>query len=179
MLISQQNQLLHTFPRTIFSVKNFTVGGYSCMPDKIPIDRRISYPLASNLYKASLTLQPSYLCLSPPPCCMGPGMMIASSMWALAVAQSPLIAPSRNGYGLEWSQPCTAVLSRRHAARPAAEVMVPVQDSEELLRNLHLAPYAKPIVSLIDDFPMVQRHKGWQFGFLQGNATRKMTCAPL
>ena len=53
MLISQQNQLLHTFPRTIFSVKNFTVGGYSCMPDKIPIDRRISYPLASNLYKAS------------------------------------------------------------------------------------------------------------------------------
>lgn len=53
----------------------------------------------------------------------------------------------------------------------------PLQDSEELLRNLHLAPYAKPIVSLIDDFPMVQRHKGWQFGFLQGNATRKMTCA--
>ena len=55
MLISQQNQLLHTFPRTIFSVKNFTVGGYSCMPDKIPIDRRISYPLASNLYKVSRT----------------------------------------------------------------------------------------------------------------------------
>ena len=53
MLISQQNQLLHTFPRTIFSVRNFTVGGYSCMPDKIPIDRRISYPLASNLYKVS------------------------------------------------------------------------------------------------------------------------------
>jgi hypothetical protein len=51
MLISQQNQLLHTFPRTIFSIKNFTMGGYSCMPDKIPIDRRISYPLASNLYK--------------------------------------------------------------------------------------------------------------------------------
>lgn len=51
MLISQQNQLLHTFPRTVFSVSNFTVGGYSCMPDKIPIDRRISYPLASNLYK--------------------------------------------------------------------------------------------------------------------------------
>jgi len=50
-----------------------------------------------------------------------------------------------------------------------------LQDSEELLRNLHLAPYAKPIVSLIDDFPMVQRHKGWQFGFLQGNATRRMT----
>lgn len=51
MLISQQGRLLHTFPRTIFAVKNFTVGGYSCMPDKIPIDRRISYPLASNLYK--------------------------------------------------------------------------------------------------------------------------------
>ena len=50
-----------------------------------------------------------------------------------------------------------------------------MQDSEELLRNLHLAPYAKPIVSLIDDFPMVQRHKGWQFGYLQGNTTRRMT----
>ncbi len=52
------------------------------------------------------------------------------------------------------------------------------QDSEELLRNLHLAPYAKPIVSLVDDFPMVQRHKGWQFGYLASNATRRMTCAP-
>ena len=51
------------------------------------------------------------------------------------------------------------------------------QDSEELLRNLHLAPYAKPIVSLVDDFPMVQRHKGWQFGYLASNATRRMTCA--
>ena len=52
-----------------------------------------------------------------------------------------------------------------------------MQDSEELLRNLHLAPYAKPIVSLVDDFPMVQRHKGWQFGYLASNATRRMTCA--
>lgn len=38
-------------------------------------------------------------------------------------------------------------------------------DSEELLRNLHLAPYLKPVVSLIDDFPQQQRHKGWQFGY--------------
>ena len=59
MLISQHGQLLHTFPRTIFAVNNFTVGGYSCMPDKVPIDRRISYPLASNLYRVSP------LCLSP------------------------------------------------------------------------------------------------------------------
>lgn len=56
MLISQQGRLLHTFPRTIFAVKNFTVGGYSCIPDKIPIDRRISYPLASNLYKVPTLL---------------------------------------------------------------------------------------------------------------------------
>ena len=35
MLISQHGELLHTFPRTIFAVKNFTVGGYSCMPDKV------------------------------------------------------------------------------------------------------------------------------------------------
>jgi hypothetical protein len=32
-------------------------------------------------------------------------------------------------------------------------------------------------VSLVDDFPMVQRHKGWQFGYLASNATRRMTCA--
>ena len=38
-------------------------------------------------------------------------------------------------------------------------------DSEELLRNLHMAPYLKPVVSLIDDFPQQQRHKGWQFGY--------------
>jgi len=64
MLISQQNQLLHTFPRTIFTVTNFTTGGYSCMPDKIPIDRRISYPLASNLYKASCSPCSTLLCPS-------------------------------------------------------------------------------------------------------------------
>ena len=52
------------------------------------------------------------------------------------------------------------------------------QDSEELLRNLHLAPYAKPVVSLVDDFPMVQKHKGWQFGYISDNTTRRMTCAP-
>ena len=39
-------------------------------------------------------------------------------------------------------------------------------DSEELLRNLHMAPYLKPVVSLIDDFPQQQRHKGWQFGYV-------------
>ena len=61
---------------------------------------------------------------------------------------------------------------------PALGLCKPWQDSEELLRNLHLAPYAKPIVSLIDDFPIVQRHKGWQFGYLTDNTTRRMTCAP-
>ena len=67
MLISQQNQLLHTFPRTIFSIKNFTMGGYSCMPDKIPIDRRISYPLASNLYKVCASVFLRALCWIPLP----------------------------------------------------------------------------------------------------------------
>ena len=44
-------------------------------------------------------------------------------------------------------------------------------DSEELLRNLHLAPYSKPVVSLIDDFPLQQRHKGWQFGYATSNTS--------
>ncbi len=56
-------------------------------------------------------------------------------------------------------------------------VWLPDQDSEELLRNLHLAPYAKPMVSLVDDFPVVQKHKGWQFGYMADNTTKRMTCA--
>ena len=43
------------------------------------------------------------------------------------------------------------------------------RDAEELLRNLHLAPFSKPLVSLIDDFPVQQKHKGWQIGYLTGN----------
>ena len=35
------------------------------------------------------------------------------------------------------------------------------------------------MVSLVDDFPVVQKHKGWQFGYVANNATRHMTCAPL
>lgn len=63
----------------------------------------------------------------------------------------------------------------RKSKKGARNPVMLSQDSEELLRNLHLAPYAKPIVSLVDDFPMVQRHKGWQFGYLASNATRRMT----
>ena len=103
MLISQQNQLLHTFPRTIFSVKNFTVGGYSCMPDKIPIDRRISYPLASNLYK-----------VTPPPALTS--MHAACTLLngprhgcARCEAPSQPTAPSM--YGLEQARSCLAVQS--------------------------------------------------------------------
>lgn len=77
MLISQHGQLLHTFPRTMFSVKNFTVGGYSCMPDKIPIDRRISYPLASNLYKVHTPYWMS-LCKGVPGTKSVPGWSTAS-----------------------------------------------------------------------------------------------------
>ena len=52
-------------------------------------------------------------------------------------------------------------------------------DSEELLRNLHMAPYLKPVVSLIDDFPQQQRHKGWQFGYAtaKDNYDKVICCA--
>lgn len=99
MLLGQQGILMHTVPLVAFRITNFTSYGYSCMPDKVPVDRQISFAVASNLYK----------------------------------------------------------------------------DSEELLRNLHLAPYLKPVVSLIDDFPTHQRHKGWQFGYLV-NDTAKQVC---
>ena len=92
---------MHTFPWPIFKVLNFTSFGYSCMPDKVPVDRALTYPVASNLYR----------------------------------------------------------------------------DAEELLRNLHLAPFSKPMVSLIDDFPVQQKHKGWQFGYLASN-TSSQVCAP-
>ena len=86
-----------------------------------------------------------------------------------------------------WHRVCGIYCSKRMSSHPALQASAErvllsaecgsgaLQDSEELLRNLHLAPYAKPIVSLIDDFPMVQRHKGWQFGYLQGNTARRMT----
>ena len=99
MLLGQQNRVMHSVPVVAFKVVNFTHSGYSCAPDKVPVDRKLTFPVASNLYK----------------------------------------------------------------------------DSEELLRNLHMAPYTKPIVSLIDDFPIYQRHKGWQFGYLI-NDTAKQVC---
>lgn len=98
MLLNQQDMQLHTFPRPMFKVVNFTMSGYSCMPDKVPVDRALTYPVASNLYR----------------------------------------------------------------------------DAEELLRNLHLAPFSKPLVSLIDDFPVQQKHKGWQFGYLTSNTSSQV-----
>ena len=101
MLLGQQGIIIHTAPLVAFKITEFTSYGYSCMPDKVPVDRRLTFPVASNLYR----------------------------------------------------------------------------DSEELLRNLHLAPYLKPMVSLIDDFPTHQRHKGWQFGYLV-NDTSKQARSP-
>ena len=98
MLLGQQGIVIHTAPLVAFRITNFTSYGYSCMPDKVPVDRHLTFPVASNLYK----------------------------------------------------------------------------DSEELLRNLHLAPYLKPMVSLIDDFPTHQRHKGWQFGYLVNDTSKQV-----
>ena len=89
MLFNQQGMRTHSYPEALFHAKQLTANGYSCTPDKVPVDRELTYPVASMLYR----------------------------------------------------------------------------DSEELLRNLHVAPYSKPMVSLVDDFPMHQKHKGWQFGY--------------
>jgi hypothetical protein len=35
MLLNQHNLQTHTYPRAIFNVNNFTMTGYSCMPDKV------------------------------------------------------------------------------------------------------------------------------------------------
>ncbi|KAK9805857.1 hypothetical protein WJX73_008965 [Symbiochloris irregularis] len=99
MLLHQQDMQLHTYPQAMFKVLNFTSQGYSCMPDKVPVDRALTFPVASNLYR----------------------------------------------------------------------------DAEELLRNLHLAPFSKPMVSLIDDFPVQQKHKGWQFGYLTSNTSDEIS----
>ena len=32
----------------------------------------------------------------------------------------------------------------------------------QVMVNLHLAPFPKPISSLADDYPLEQNHKGWQ-----------------
>ena len=73
-----------------------------------------------------------------------------------------------------WSQACDHPIAvqvpvDRQISYPVASNLY--TDSEELLRNLHLAPYSKPVVSLIDDFPLQQRHKGWQFGYATSNSS--------
>ena len=35
MLMWQQSMQIHTFPKVMFKAENFTVTGYSCMPDKV------------------------------------------------------------------------------------------------------------------------------------------------
>ena len=44
------------------------------------------------------------------------------------------------------------------------------------MHSMVLAQTQKPLVSLLDDATPAQRHKGWEFGFLDGfaNQTRKI-----
>lgn len=76
---------LHTYPKTVFRAKHYSMEGFSCMPDKAPTDRKLSFGASSNLFP----------------------------------------------------------------------------DAEEILDNLHLAPFPHPTASLVTDFPTVRGHMGW------------------
>lgn len=91
-LLNQQNMQMHTYPRALFRLLNFTAAGPSCLPSKVPADRALTSSEASALH----------------------------------------------------------------------------HDSEELLRNIYVAPYTKPMASFVDDLPMRQRHLGWQVGYYAG-----------
>ena len=41
---------MHTYPTAMFRLNNFTTEGYSCMADKAPTDRHLTFNSASNLY---------------------------------------------------------------------------------------------------------------------------------
>lgn len=40
------------------------------------------------------------------------------------------------------------------------------RDSEELLRQIYVAPLPRPLASLNADAPTHQKHQGWQFGYV-------------
>lgn len=45
-----------------------------------------------------------------------------------------------------------------------------------MMHSMVLSQTQKPLVSLLEDYTRAQRHKGWEFGFLDGfaNQTRKL-----
>ncbi|KAK9907269.1 hypothetical protein WJX75_000339 [Coccomyxa subellipsoidea] len=44
-------------------------------------------------------------------------------------------------------------------------------DPEEVMTNLHLAPFPRPVSSLVADYPLEQGHKGWQVGYRAANSS--------
>ena len=50
------------------------------------------------------------------------------------------------------------------------------RSADAMMHSMVLAQTQKPLVSLLDDATPAQRHKGWEFGFLDGfaNQTRKI-----
>ncbi|CAL8462880.1 g2414 [Coccomyxa elongata] len=44
-------------------------------------------------------------------------------------------------------------------------------DPEEVMVNLHLAPFPRPVSSLVADYPLEQGHKGWQVGYRAVNSS--------
>ncbi|KAK9808906.1 hypothetical protein WJX72_006158 [[Myrmecia] bisecta] len=56
----------------------------------------------------------------------------------------------------------TAIPARNITHQVAANMYT---DAEDLLRNLHMAPWPKPLASLRQDFLDYQGHRGWQFYF--------------
>eukprot|EP00884_Botryococcus_braunii_P014758 jgi/Botrbrau1/23283/Bobra.0102s0026.1 len=92
-MLRQAGLRLHTYPKTVFKVKSYSLEGFSCMPDKAPTDRKLTFGATSNLFP----------------------------------------------------------------------------DADEIMDNLHLAPFPRPAASLISDFPTVAGHMGWHIGYITSN----------
>ena len=50
------------------------------------------------------------------------------------------------------------------------------RDADAMMHSMVLSQTQKPLVSLLEDYTQAQRHKGWEYGFLDGfaNQTRKI-----
>ena len=166
MRAAQAGLRTHTFPRTLFQLANHTSDGLDCIMDKPPIERQISFGSASS------TLGDAEEARAPRRTPVRPRTAAAAAAYAL-----PERAARR--CGALAAAACACVHARGLSRRVGAPQSLPAMagghaglqtglgicpdhhDAAQVMTSLHLAPYPRPLASLVDDYPPEQGHKGW------------------
>lgn len=65
-------------------------------------------------------------------------------------------------------QPISTSRRPQPSGRAMGRPSVPVQECMQVLNSLHLAPFPRPLASLVEDYPPEQGHKGWLVRALAG-----------